>query len=122
PSIEASIVYTRETTISEVHEVFVAAERSVDAGRGWRADLSVTAAPTTLARLATKLPDKYPDRDIVFIANVLSVSPRLALIHEIGRLAVEVALECGRTWSYRSAGQFARSALGIGVQAGVGRR
>jgi len=116
--VEALDVTTRETTSSQIHEILFAATASRDVGSRWDVSIGGELAPTTLARLVVRLPDKYPGRDLVFAANVLAGSARLTATRR-GRWPVELSVEGRHTWHYRSSDWMSRDS--IGARFAVGR-
>ena len=117
PSVQQSLTSARETTISQVHQVWVGLAKHGALSPQWRLRGDVSAAPATLARLTTILPDKYPGRDIVFWASGFEVAGRLALVRN-GRWPLEASIDAGRTFPYRSSARFTRNSLGVTI--GVG--
>ncbi len=107
----------RETTISEVHEIRLGLERHVDAGAGWRVRLTADAAPTTLARLTTILPDKYPE-PVVFIAKAFSANAALHVTRQIGRWHAGMTVSYAQAWSYQESAAFHRKAVSGGLVVG----
>lgn len=110
PSSSAFWNTDRETTISEVHEVRIGAERPFSPGPGWRVRVTADAAPTTLARLTTQLPDKYPD-PVVFIAKSLSVNAALHVTRRVGRWRVGAAVTYAQAWPYSQSSAYRRRAV-----------
>lgn len=121
PSETRTFITTRETTIAETHEVWIGLALARPLGRRWRVDAGVEVAPTAIARLTTRLPDKYPGRDIVFsaIATTARVHGSLALTGDWWLL--EFAGDADRAWSWRSDRGFTREGLGATVRVGVGK-
>jgi hypothetical protein len=117
PSAAAVWNTDRETTISEVHEVRIGAERAFAPGPGWRVQITADAAPTTLARLTTLLPDKYPD-PVVFLAKGLSVNAALHVTRRIGRWHVGAAVTYAQAWSYRESDAYRRKAVSVAATFG----
>jgi hypothetical protein len=120
PSESREFITTRETTISNVHEVRIGVEFGWRKG-AWLTGASLSAAPTALARLVTKLPDKYPGRDIVFDAIVLAASGEVSLSREWPSWRVEVRADAGRTWSYVEERQYRREGYGLTARIGARR-
>ena len=115
-SIEASIITTRETTVSQIYGAMIRAQHRW-AGRSWSAALRVDVSPITRARLLTQLPDKYPGVDIVFSALANEVKPSFQLC--LGRhFPVTVTATYLRSARYKKSGQFIRHAAI--VDAGIG--
>ncbi len=119
PALERSLVTTRETTISEVHEIWFRGERRLAFGPTWAVTGSIGISPATIARLTTRLPDKYPGREIVFTATGFAVGGQLGLSRTIRRVEIEAAIDYGRAWSYRPSMQFHRTMLGATVGLGL---
>ena len=107
----------RETAISEVHEVRIGVERAFGLDTGWRIHVTGDAAPTTLARLTTILPDKYPE-PIVFIAKGLSVNASLHAARRIGGWHAGIAVTYAQTWSYSSSDAYHRKAVSATAEIG----
>jgi hypothetical protein len=110
PSSTAVWNTSRETTVSEVHEIRLGAQRSFAPGRGWQFRLTADAAPATLARLTTILPDKYPE-PIVFIAKGLSMDVALHVTRQIGRWRAGTVMTYSRAWSYQQSAAYRRKTL-----------
>jgi hypothetical protein len=107
----------RETTISEVHEVRVGLEHRSAPSQGWQVRLTADAAPTTLARLTTVLPDKYPE-PVVFIAKALSVNAAVHVTRGFGRWHAGMTVSYGGAWGYRDSSSYHRNAASAGVVIG----
>ena len=114
-------VTTREMTSGQSHELFLGASLAADAGRGWKWSATGDFAPAALARLLVQLPDKYPDRDLVFLSKGLAASGRLALARTGTHWPIELSVEAGRTWSYRSSNSAGRRRLGVSLVVGYAR-
>ena len=110
PSSAAVWNTDRETTISEVHEVRIGAERTLEPGSGWRVRATADVAPTTLARLTIILPDKYPD-PVVFIAKGLSVNAALHVTRRIGRWHAGAVVAYAQAWPYGQSSTYHRKAV-----------
>lgn len=121
PSRDVSVTYDRETTFSETYESQLGVSRRWQVPHGWRVEIDVEMAPTTLARLTTILPDKYPGQEIVFSALVFTLSPTLT-VSRGERWPVSLSLGFTRTFSYVSSRQFERNALAVGVGVGFAGR
>lgn len=109
---------SRETTSSQVHEVLVGLVASQNLRGDWQLSLESEFAPATLARLSVQLPDKYPGQDLVFLAKILAGSARVVLARSHGRWPLEVAVDAGHTWSYRSTARLSRDLLSVQLTAG----
>lgn len=117
PSSTAFWNTDRETTVSEVHEIRVGLERTFAHGPFWQARLTADVAPTTLARLTTILPDKYPD-PIVFIAKGLSINAALHVTRQIGRWHAGMVVSYAQAWSYQESNAYHRQAVSGGLVIG----
>jgi hypothetical protein len=118
PSSEAFTIVGAETTISDLHEVRVGVSRGWTPSGGWRIRARVDAAPTTHARLTTILPIKYPGREILFAATVLTINPSLTVSHG-ERWPIAASIAWTGTFSYLESSQFKRNAATIAI--GFGR-
>lgn len=116
PSEERSIVTTRETTWSEVHEIRLGVERSAS-GSGWRLTVAAHAAPT-VARLTVQLPDKYPGVDLRFPAGAVSGGAGVSVNRAVGAVLVQAGLEYARVWSLRKEAVLRRHTVGVHVGLG----
>ena len=114
PSTEYSIVTTRETTDSDVHEILVGVADEAGAGR-WTVAWNVDAVPATFARLTVLLPDKYPGQPLRFMATSVGADAELRLRRRTGPLSVEFRIRAGGARSYRHASEFSRHAIVAGV-------
>ena len=119
PAESRTPISTDETTRSHVHAVLFGAGFSHRLGTQWRIELAGEASPTTRARLSTRLPDKYPGRDIVFTALAFSASGQLSLKRIWSRWLVEVTASTNQSWSYVASRQFRRDSTGVRVSVGV---
>ncbi len=116
--VDATDVTTRETTVSQMHEVFVGAVLAHDLAPGWTLSIEGEAAPTTIGRLLVQLPDKYPGQDLVFVATVASANAHATLARRVDRWLIEISVDAGRTWSYQSDAALDRDRLGAGLKLG----
>jgi hypothetical protein len=115
-SLESSIVYTRETTMSAVYGLVLGVDEGWHAG-SWSGALGIEASPASRARLTTLLPDKYPGQTIVFSALIASVDPSVTISY--GRhWPVSVTAGYFRTFSYTHSSQFVRDSVQAGVSVG----
>jgi hypothetical protein len=118
-SLESSIIYTRETTISAVYGLVIGMDRRWNAG-SWSGAVGIEASPASRARLTTLLPDKYPGQSIVFSALVASLDPRFTIGY--GRhWPVSVTAGYFRTLRYTGSSQLIREAASVGVSFGYSR-
>ena len=119
PSETRTFITTRETTIAETHELRFGLERIWRGGAAWALHASVEGAPALVARLTTRLPDKYPGRDIVFVALGGSAALRVGIAGTWRRWTVEASADGERAWSYLGGREFGRTGLGASARAGV---
>ena len=120
PSVEETITFDHETTISEVHQWWVGVATSGALAPRWRIIGGVDVAPAVLARLNTLLPEKYPGQDIVFWATGFELAGRAAIVRD-GRWPIEASVDLGRTFSYRSSARFIRDSFGVSMTVGFAR-
>jgi len=113
--VEASDVTTREATSSQLHEPLAGVTLALDPHRRWALTIESEMAPIAVARLLVQLPDKYPGRDLVFIAKAGTVSARAMLSRPAGRVRLGATIDAGRTWSYRSNARFSNQTVAIGL-------
>jgi hypothetical protein len=111
PSEARSPTFGHETTISQVHEIPLEVSRLSRLPHGWTLRLGADISPLVWGRLTTKLPDKYPGRDIVFDAKAFGYGGRLAIEHRRERWPVGLAVHYGQTRRYAAARQLHRPAL-----------
>lgn len=100
-----------EETISRVQELIVDVARSVPLSGRWRMVLGGNVSPLLLARLTTRLPDKYPGVDIVADARSAGLGARAQIVQEGGGLRPVFGVSWGKTWSYDSERQYDRNVL-----------
>ncbi len=117
PSLEESIVTTRETTTSDVHEVRVGIEGTVTPGT-WRLTWRTEASPVTTGRLTVWLPDKYPDRVIRFWAPTFGAAASVGAARVVNGMLLSLQLGASRTWSYRTAASLQREAITVAASVG----
>ena len=121
PSTTRTPINTHETTFSRVHEIPIGVTGRKQLTIRWAIVAGADVSPLVLARLTTILPEKYPGQEILFQAKVGSLTTRAQLVWQRGRWPIVFTSTYGRTWSYRSAGQFDRDTLQIGVRVAVQR-
>ena len=106
---------TRETTTSDVHEIRIGADLAGRHVAGhWRYVVNMEATPGALARLAVRLPDKYPGKTLRFDATAVGAGAGLTLRREGGAAAVEIGVRYSRLRSVRQASRLARDTLSLG--------
>ena len=115
-SIDESIVTTRETTISTMHEVGLGIAYSRLAGR-WRVTGRLDVAPLVLGRLTVRLPDKYPDVDLHFGAVALGAAGSIAAERPLGPLTLVAEAGYTHATPYRQAARLERRTTHIAVGA-----
>lgn len=72
------------------------------------------ATPGSLARLAVRLPDKYPGETLRFDATAVGAGGGLTLRREGGAVAVEFSVRYRRLRSVRQESRLARDTLSLG--------
>jgi hypothetical protein len=118
PSSTTFAIDGAETTISEVHAFAVGVSRTWDAP--WKVVARIDVAPSTYARLTTRLPFKYPDRDIVFAAPVVLVNPSLSVTRG-SRWPFTIAAGAVKSFNYAQNRQFLQTAVLISASAAFTR-
>jgi len=113
-----SATFGHETTISQVHEIPIEVSRPWNASQTWQVIPRAEISPLIVARLITKLPDKYPGQDIVFDARSIGVGGELQVVRR-GAWPIEFSLHYGQTWGYATARQFRRDILAGSVTIGT---
>jgi len=119
PSEIRSPTFGHETTISQVHEIPIEVSRPQTIFSSWRIVPRAAVSPLILARLITKLPDKYPGQDIVFDAKAIGVTGEIEIARQRG-WPIALSLHYGQTWGYRAARQYRREVLAAAVRIGFG--
>jgi hypothetical protein len=118
PSEVRSPTFGHETTISQVHEIPIEVSRPGNVSSTWRIVPRAAVSPLILARLITKLPDKYPGQDIIFDAKAIGVEGGIEITRQRG-WPIALSLHYGQTWGYRGARQYRRDSLAAAVRIGV---
>jgi len=113
--IEASDVTTRESTSSQLHEFLFGLTTAVDLGHRWSLSVDAEVAPIALGRLMVQLPDKYPGRDLIYLASVGTLGAGATLARHFDAWALAVSVDGGGTWSYRSTAALSRPVVGLRV-------
>lgn len=112
-----SETFGHETTISQVHEIPIEVSRGWNVSSAWRFVPHADLSPLIVARLITKLPDKYPGYDIVFDARAIGVGGGIKFERRQG-VPIVVAIQFGQSWGYRSDRQFRRDYLATWIRVG----
>lgn len=102
PSIERSPTFGRETTISDLHAVPIEVSRTRPVSPRWTLTTTGEVAPIVLARLTTRLPDKYPGQDIIFSATALGYGAAAEMVRGGGRWPLHVSVRYSRLRRYTS--------------------
>jgi hypothetical protein len=110
-------VTTRESADALVQEAILGVEAARQLG-GWELRLAGEAVPIVSSRLTVRLPDKYPGQDLVFTAIGPGARARATLARRATRWPVELTVEAGRMWSYRSARRMERTGTAVAIAAG----
>lgn len=118
PSEQRRRTTDREETVSQVHSLSIDLARRIRLTRGWTLVGGATVSPFVLARLTTRLPDKYPGQDLVSDAMVLELEGRVQLVRAEGRWPLFLGLKYGNTVSYAASRQFGRNAAQLSVRVG----
>jgi hypothetical protein len=100
-----------------VHEIAIEVSRPKTLPRAWRFVPMAELSPLLFARLITRLPDKYPGRDITFDAKSIGAGAGMQLVRQ-QRLPLVVSLHYRQAWGYRRARQYRRDSLTIGASIG----
>ena len=109
---------SQETTSSQLREVFVGATAAKDVGRRWRLSIAGESSPLSVGRLLVRLPEKYPGQDLVFSARAIAGTARVTLARRHVRWPLELSVDAGRTWSYRSTARVSYDQLGLRLEVG----
>jgi hypothetical protein len=115
PASTSFAINGAETTISEVHEFRIGASRSWNAR--WKAVARIDSA-STYARLTTRLPLKYPGRDIVFAAPALVLSPSLSMTRG-SRWPLTISARAEKSFNYLQNRQFRRTTVVLSATVGI---
>lgn len=111
PSVSRRFTTDREETVSRVQELIVDVSRSAPLPGRWRLVAGGSVSPILLARLTTRLPDKYPGQDIVADAKAAGAGARVQVVREGGALRPMLGVTWGKTWSYSAERQYSRDVL-----------
>jgi len=113
----ATDVTSPEATTSQLWEAIVGAGTSASLAANWRLSLEGEVLPLTIGRLAVRLPEKYAG-DVVFSARVVGASARVTFARQHVRWPVELAIDGGRTWSYKADAALTYTQFGVRLAAG----
>jgi hypothetical protein len=113
-----SPTFGHETTISNVHEIAIQVSRPHNLSSGWRLVPRAEVSPLIVARLTTKLPDKYPGQSIIFAAKSIGIGGEVELVRRQG-WPIEIVVGYGQTWGYRAAAQFRRNSVAASLRIGI---
>ena len=108
----------REVTYSDVHGLQVGLARRHQLANQWSLEWTIDAMPITVARLNTVLPDKYPGRDIIFIAKSFSLEPSVRVSRAIDNWRIEIQANYSESLPYSDSHRFAGRWFGAGVSLG----
>lgn len=120
PSRAETIIPSSETTISQVHQLRVGWSARRPLSSRWQVVGDLDVSPSTLARLNTILPLKYPGQDIVFWAIGFELAGRVTIARD-GRWPIAASADLGRTFPYRRSARFIRDSLGVSITVGRAR-
>lgn len=118
PSEVRRLTLDREQTVSQVHSFPVDLARHLTLPHGWTLVSGATVSPFVLARLTTRLPDKYPGQDLVSDAMVVELEGRVQFVRAEGRWPVFLGMKYGSTVSYTASRQFRRNGAQLSVRVG----
>jgi hypothetical protein len=117
PSEVRSPTFGHEITISQVHEIPIEVSRPQSISSTWRMVPRAEISPVIVARLITKLPDKYPGQDVIFMAKAIGLAGGLEIARQRG-WPITLSLHYGQTWGYRAARQYRRDSLAAALSVG----
>src|SRR5262245_18889691 len=112
--IDAHDTADREYTRSQMHEILMGVRMETAPDHRWRSQANVDVAPILAGRLLVQLPDKYPGRDLDFVAKGGDVTGTFSLSRRTHSLTFAICLQASRTWSYNADAELRRSTLGVG--------
>ena len=115
PSVSRRFTTDQEFTSSQVHEFVIDSARTLVARGGWTVTGRLAASPLLLGRLSTRLPQKYPGQTIVGDARAAAFSARVEGARTGGRVPLVVAIEWGKSASYRASRSMGRDAFELSV-------
>lgn len=116
PSETRELTTDRETTTSQVFEVGLEGRWAwIPRDSRWKVEMTGRAVPALRARLLVQLPDKYPDRDIVFSAAGWSARAGITASRRVGAVRAGITAGYDRAGSYRDAARFSRGAMSAAV-------
>jgi hypothetical protein len=119
PSVDSAFNAGRETTFSDLHDVQIGASRTASSPR-LELTIGLDLSPITLAKLTTKLPDKYPDHDLVATARAFSLTPHARVTTRVGHVAAGFSLDVVRSWAYSRSARYSRDGFSAGIFVGLG--
>lgn len=102
-----------------MNEVRFGASRQWRGASSWRREAAFEIAPTTNARLTTRLPTKYPGEDINATAVVMTLRPAVTITCGTRR-TLSLTAAYTRTLSYLRARQYNVDALTVSIGVGQG--
>jgi len=114
----AADVTSPETTSSRLTELLLGATASFSLDPEWRLSIHAEGAPLAVGRLLVRLPEKYPGRDIVSAAKVVTGSARVTLARRRGHWPIELSADVGRSWSYKATDRLTYDQLGARLTVG----
>ncbi|MBI4486033.1 MAG: hypothetical protein HY655_08490, partial [Acidobacteria bacterium] len=116
--VEALDVTTRETTSSQQHAILARVEANSVLRDKWRLSIAGDLAPVALGRLLIQLPDKYPGRDLVYLAKVGTGSAQVMVARTFRQWTLAISADAGTTWSYRRTARLHHQSTGAQVSVG----
>ncbi len=116
--VEALDVTTRETTSSQQHAILARVEANWILQDKWRLSIAGDLAPVALGRLLVQLPDKYPGRDLVYLAKIAAGSAHVMVDRAFREWKLAISADAGTTWSYRRTARLDHQSTGAQISIG----
>lgn len=113
PSTARRLTTDREFTTSQLHEFSVETGRRLASAGRWQLTGALRGSPLIVARLTTRLPDKYPD-PIVAHARSFAVGARVEIERQ-GRWPLRIGIGWEKGTGYQASRSFSRDALELSV-------
>jgi hypothetical protein len=119
PSVSRTPIGGNETTISHTHEFAIGVSRQAALSLRWGLAGGADLAPLLIARLTTRLPEKYPGQDILFQAKVSGARGWIEVARMQRKWPIVFTASYGRAWSYTRANRYTRNGLELGARVGI---
>jgi hypothetical protein len=107
-----------ETTKSQVHEMEVGAVHNHLLSKGWMLEAEFRVSPIILAHLSILLPQKYPGRELTFLAPGFGATGGLTMSRTATRFPIQFFIRYGKSWPYQDSSQFHRKSVAAGFTIG----